>query len=44
MTLKHGHKKEENVKIPILLVLWTVFEVGMNAWILVTMLKIGIAK
>lgn len=37
-------KKGGDMKIPLALVLWTVFEVGMNAWILVTMLKIGISK
>lgn len=30
--------------IPWPLLLWTVFEIIMNAWILMTMLKVGISK
>lgn len=42
MSLFHVNKKDVTV-IPWPLLLWTVFEIIMNAWILFTMLKVGIS-
>lgn len=43
--MSFSHKKEGEVTmIPWPLLLWTVFEIIMNAWILITMLKVGVAK
>lgn len=42
MTTFHRKQEGKDMQIPWPLALWTVFEIVMNTWILITLFKVGI--